>query len=381
MIILDPPYISKELIEYIENSTTTILKNETAEKELRNSNINLVSEEEFINLANKNSRIYTASENSLDWIIQNIDDENLHNNIETMKNKSLFREKIQDMYPDFFYKEANLEELSEINPENLKYPFILKPKVGFFSIGVYTINNKEDWNKSINDIKEISIQWEKEYPKSVVNNEFILEEYIYGEEFAIDAYYDEFGNAVILNILKHDFSGINDVSDRLYYTGKTIIEKYLEEFTNWLNEVNKYLNIKNFPFHVEIRTNGKEIKPIEFNPMRFAGWCCADLSKFAFDFYSYDYYLQNKKPNWKEILKNRDNSFYTIVVMNKSEEIKNFKKFNYEKACTGLGEIVTIRTIDYNSNSIFGFLFTKIENNNSKVMNDILTRDFNNYLE
>lgn len=57
------------------------------------------------------------------------------------------------------------------------------------------------------------------------NAVFILEQYITGEEYALDAYYDENGRAVLLNIMKHDFACSSDVSDRLYYTGKEIIEK------------------------------------------------------------------------------------------------------------------------------------------------------------
>lgn len=67
---------------------------------------------------------------------------------------------------------------------------------------------------------------EKNYPQKVIDNStYILEEFIHGEEYAIDAYYDENGKVVILNIMKHDFSSTSDVSDRLYYTSKEIINE------------------------------------------------------------------------------------------------------------------------------------------------------------
>lgn len=381
MFILDPPYISEELKEYLVQSQLPVLKNNTSVDIFKNKKINLVNKNEFLDILSKNNRFYTCSENSLDWVINNINDKNLNNYIELMKNKFLFRKTIEDEYPNFFYKEANLNELSQINENNLNYPFIIKPKVGFFSVGVYFISNSKDWSNAIKDIMEKSKEWEKLYPKSVVDTEFILEQYIYGEEFAIDAYFDENGEAIILNILKHDFDGISDVSDRLYFTGKSIIEKYLTDFTNWLNKINGYLNIKDFPFHAEIRINNGKITPIEFNPLRFAGWSCTDISYYAFGFHTFDYYLNKKTPNWNEILKDKDNSYYTIIVMDKSGKVNPKDIFDYENASRGLGDLLTLRKIDYNENSIFGFIFSKIDKYDKNTMKEIVTRNFNAYLE
>ena len=52
-----------------------------------------------------------------------------------------------------------------------------------------------------------------------------MEEYVEGEEYAIDCYFDEKGEVVILNILHHKFSSGRDTSDRVYSTSKEIILK------------------------------------------------------------------------------------------------------------------------------------------------------------
>ncbi len=67
---------------------------------------------------------------------------------------------------------------------------------------------------------------------------YILEEFINGEEYAIDDYYDENGTAVILNIMKHNFSSTSDVSDRLYYTSKDYIR---DDCFNTLYLYNQYI--------------------------------------------------------------------------------------------------------------------------------------------
>jgi len=55
---------------------------------------------------------------------------------------------------------------------------------------------------------------------------FIIEDYLEGEEFAVDAYFNAEGKVVILNILHHKFSSSTDVSDRVYSNSQSIIRKY-----------------------------------------------------------------------------------------------------------------------------------------------------------
>ena len=49
-----------------------------------------------------------------------------------------------------------------------------------------------------------------------------------GEEFAVDAYFNNLGNPVVLNIFQLHFNSENDVKDILYSTNKLIYDKYLK---------------------------------------------------------------------------------------------------------------------------------------------------------
>ncbi len=371
MIILDKQYITEEMKNYLINGKVPVLKNDAALKHLNNEIPNLISKEDFAKLYSQNRRLYTCFENSIEWIVQNVQDKELIKNIETMKNKALLRKMLAPIYSDFFYRQATLKELPILDTATFFYPFILKPNVGFFSVGVYSITCKEDWDI---ELMESASDWGKIYSESVVNTEFILEQYIYGEEYAIDAYYDEDGKAVVLNILKHDFNGMSDVSDRLYYTGKCVIEQHLEQFTNWLNDVNEYIKASNIPFHVEIRVNSGRIIPIEFNPMRFAGWNCTDISYYAFGFYTYDYYLHNIKPDWDSLLKGKDGKYYTIIVLDKNISVDRSDNFDYDSACQDMGKILCLRKINYHETPVFGFVFTEVEETDKLTMKKIIEK-------
>jgi len=298
-----------------------------------------------------------------------------------MKNKVKFRELLKEIYPEFFFKEVKLKDLKVLDFGTLPLPFIIKPSVGFFSVGVYTITNQDDWNNAINNIFANTQEWKKSYPDNVVGNStFVLEEYINGEEYAVDAYYDENGKAVILNIMKHDFSSISDVSDRLYYTGKEIIEDKLSTITNFLNEANKHIQAKNFPLHAEVRIDDNRIMPIEFNPMRFAGWCCTDLVYFAFGFRTYDYYFNNIKPDWDHLLQGKENKLFTLIVLDKPEDFQCGDNFDYNKLCAMFGKVLSIRKLDYQKHPVFGFLFTETYLNDRRGLDYIIKLDLNEFI-
>ena len=85
---------------------------------------------------------------------------------------------------------------------------------------------------------------------------------------------------------------------------------------------------------MEIRIDAKGlIRPIEVNALRFGGWCTTgDLSWYAYGFNSYDYYIKNKKPNWEQIFKSRNNKIYSIVVLNNNSGLTALviTHFNYD---------------------------------------------------
>jgi len=152
--------------------------------------------------------------------------------INLFKNKIKFRQLTSPLYPDFFFKEVRVSNLDLVSFEELPLPFVIKPATGFFSMGVYKVHTMKEWEQTKKDILNEMTEVENLYPKEVMDpDSFIIEECIEGDEFAFDAYFDEFGNPVLLNTFKHYFATENDVSDRVYHTSKRIIEEYVPIFT------------------------------------------------------------------------------------------------------------------------------------------------------
>lgn len=361
MIILEKPFVSDELKDFLEASQTAVLDNATAREAAGSTRkFNFVNDAGARERLALGERLYTISENALDWIYENSADKKLLATIDTMKNKAAMRRLLKSVYPDFFFEEIPANELRKIPFESLPVPVVLKPAIGFFSVGVYTIRTREDWARALDDIEKTSDGWRKLYPERVLGNgSFVAEKHIGGEEFAVDVYFDADGRAVVLNILKHEFASESDVSDRLYYTSKKIVLENVARFTEFFDRVNAELGARNFPAHVELRVDAGKIIPIEFNPMRFAGWCSTDIAFFAFGVRTYEYFLDGKKPDWEKILAGKGDEIFTMCALNKPEPCPPISVFDYDALCAKFERVVSMRKADFREQSIFGFLYTE----------------------
>lgn len=383
MIILDKPYVSRELLQYCMESQVAVLKNDYAKALNTENKLNLVEAGEFSKKINGGARVYTLSENSLDWVKTHTSSATVANGIAIMKDKYLCREKIATMHPNFYFAKVNTAELDAYEIAESSFPLVLKPVVGFFSAGVYILRNQADFLMAKKDIKESYSKWKELYPASVIGeSEFILEEYITGEEYAVDAYFDSKGATVVLNIMAHEFSSETDVSDTLYYTSKAVIEKHLAKLTEYFDKVNGILGLSSFPFHAEVRiTEAGDIRPIELNPLRFAGWCCTDLAYFAYGFRTYDYYLNDKRPDWQSLLAGKDNIKYTMIIIAKPDTFKVGDVFDYDAVVASFEKVLCLRKLDYNlPQNPFCFLYTETKASRQCELDNILHSTLEEYI-
>jgi len=385
MILIDQPYISGFLVKTIKEHNYEIVSTKAARSMINNDALNWIAEKDAKHkiLNSPNARVYTNSENALTWVFNNLKETNLPQQIALFKDKFKFRELTKDLFPDLLFKKIKIEDIQTLDIDPLTLPFVIKPSLGFFSIGVHIVYTKTDWYAAQKELNYDNLK--SIYPKDVMDaSTFIIEAYIEGEEYAIDAYFNEEGNVVILNILHHQFSSSTDVSDRIYSTSQSIIGKYKESIEAFLKPIGKKANLKNFPLHVEVRIdkNGV-IKPIEINPQRFGGWCTTgDLSWYAFGFNSYQYFIENKKPNWDDIFKSRPNKTYSIIILNNNSGIKpsEISDFDFDALKQDLENILVIRKLDYNKYPAFGFLFTETSKENENQLEDILNSDLRKYI-
>ncbi len=387
MFFVDKPYVSDFFKMTVRDNAIPVVGTDIAKELDLYIGTKIISEDRAIEMVREldNPTIYTTSENSIGWISKHLAFSNLPGKIELFKDKLKFRELTKSIFPNFYFKNVRVENLKKIHFNELPLPFIIKPTVGFFSMGVYKVSNFEEWINTIDSIIAEIDQIKDLYPAEVLDtSSFIIEQCINGEEFAVDAYYNSIGEPVILSILKHTFSSDTDVSDRVYISSKEIIESNLKEFTEFAGKIGSLAGVKKFPVHIEIRRdNDGTLLPIEVNPMRFGGWCTTpDISFLAYGFNPYLYYYSQKKPNWSEVLKGKEGKLFSIIVLDNSTgiDVDKITSFNYEKLLSKFEKPIELRKIDFQKYHVFGFLFTETREDNFIELKNILDSDLNEFI-
>ncbi len=388
MFFADKPYISDFFKITVRDNNIPVVGTDVAAKLDLYNGTKIISEEEAIKMARESAseelRIYTTSENAIGWISKNFAFTDLPEKIALFKDKVKFREMTKPLFPDFYFKKVSVEDLKKVTIKDVPLPFIIKPAVGFFSMGVRKVTHHEDWMKTVDSIIAEMEESKKSFPDAVLNsNTFIIEQCINGDEYAFDAYFNASGEPVVLSILKHTFSSDTDVSDRVYTTSKKIIEENLDEFTSFAERIGKLAQLKNFPVHVEVRRENGILLPIEVNPLRFGGWCTtADISFMAYGFNPYLCYFLQEKPNWAEALLGKDGKLYSLVVLDNSTgvNVNEITAFDFEKLLSNFEKPMELRKIDYREHSVFGFLFTETRAENFIELKRILDSNLSEYI-
>ncbi len=388
MLILDKPYVSEFLQNTAKARKIPVLKrmdhNPILDR-LQSNELNLLSEEAFLDMAGAQAalKLYCNSENSINWITKQLANTKIPQYIAFCKDKVQFRQRIKPLYPDFYFREIDAQDLAHLDVTQIKKPFIIKPSVGFFSIGVYKVKSDAEWDGIVEGLTQEMKLAEGLYPDEVMNAaRFILEECIEGDEFAIDAYYNASGKPVILNILRHPFSSDTDVGDRMYCTSKEIILEYLAPFRATLEQIGEIAGFSNFPVHVEVRMDREgNVTPIEVNPMRFAGWCVTDIAQFAYGINPYAYYFEEKEPDWSALLQGKDGKVYSLVLIDvpKGLEAARIKGFDYDAVFKGFGKVLEFRKIDFHEYPVFAFAFIETPAGSTEL-ETVLKTDFSRFV-
>ncbi|RXA19961.1 ATP-grasp domain-containing protein [Methanosarcina sp. MSH10X1] len=386
MIILDSPYVSEFLKNTAAELQIPVLKNDMAAGLNPEKGLRLLEDAEFIEFVKEKgeSALYSNSENSIGWISENLGFTGLPEKIELFKNKIKFRELLERLYPELYFRGVKFEELDKLRVEEIEKPFIIKPAVGFFSLGVHKVSTDAEWDSVLKHIKAEVGEIKELYPAQVLDMEnFIIEGNIEGEEFAVDAYFNSEGKPVVLNILKHIFSSENDVSDRVYFTSKRIIETYREAVEDLLKEIGKLAGLRNFPLHLELRIGkDRRVQPIELNPMRFAGLCTTDIAYFAYGINNYRYFLEQLEPDWETILAGKEGKNFCLIMLNRPENLnlKAVKAFDYKKLLSDFEKPLELREVDHEKFGFFGYMFTETRDTGWKEIENILKSDLREYI-
>ena len=386
MFILEEPYVSDLLAATVAELGLPVLDTPMAKRRLFGPPaVPLSADDVFAAAASRRgARLYSNSENAIGWIAEHLAQSDLPRMIGLFKDKVAFRELVADLYPDYRYFGLPLSGLRTFDPSSLRAPFIVKPAVGFFSMGVHVVESAEAWPAVVVEIEREVQALDSIYPDQVLGlDRFVVEEVIEGEELAIDAYFDADGTPVLVDVYAHLFVSADDVSDRVYLTSPETVERLGPPAMEFLAEVGRRARLADFPVHAELRIDGAgHVAPIEVNPMRFGAWCATDLAHFAYGVNPYRCYLLGELPDWARIAAETAGRTTALIVSDlpSSVDLATIDSVDYERFAARFHRVLELRPTDFKRYPVFAFTFVDVPSHDLSELHAVLGADLREYL-
>jgi len=386
MIILEKPYVSEFLQQTVVRLQVPVLATPFSESLEHAGKMNLVEDKSFFAALKtaQNPRLYSNSENSTELLNLHCPKLAVTGNVNFFKDKSKLRELFSKLNPDVWYRRFSLADLDDLDISAIRKPFVIKPVRGFASIGIHAVYHDSEWPGVLAGIKKEIHLMQNVFPDVVVSlNDFLIERYIEGTEIAIDAYFNASGEPVILNILTHLFGSKSDMSDRLYLTSAAIVRKYHDPIMRYLEEIALLRDLRNFPFHLEMRQEqGGSFVPIEINPMRFMGFCVADVEYYFYGINPYEHYFKQEKPDWDKILELRGDKLYGMFGIDIPKHLdKSRIRFDYEKFIAHFSHVLFFVKMDYTKFPMAIYLFAEVSRSRFDEFEKILYSDLSEFIQ
>ncbi len=323
-----------------------------------------------------NQKVCITSETSIE-IIANRIDTNRANAIQKLKDKFAFREILSKVYTNYEYR---LIKATDIKNLSVTKKMIIKPIKGCFGTAVRIIEPTTDFKKLSLDLSNELLKNGSVFTESVLSkDDFIIEQFIEGEEYAVDMFYNSQGVPCIVNIYHHPMPNNKAYLHMIYYSSKEVFDKIYDKAKTFFIELNKILGVTNFVMHSEFKMNEQDLVPIEINSMRFGGMGLGNLVYHSLNVNPYMYYLNDTEPNWQSIWNGNENNIFTFFIAYNSEKksIREYKP-NTEKLKQQFTQVLLEHTFDYQKQLAFAIYCLRETNEN---ITKLLKTEFDDYFE
>nr|VFK62310.1 MAG: ATP-grasp domain-containing protein [Candidatus Kentron sp. UNK]VFK70409.1 MAG: ATP-grasp domain-containing protein [Candidatus Kentron sp. UNK] len=311
----------------------------------------------------KEDKLFLPSQSSLDPVMERMDcPERLHA-IEQLTDKYRCRSLMRSLFPDFEFRELELSDMRKemFSPER---KYVIKPSKGFFGIGVRTLEKPGD----IHAIKE-EIRRDLEVNRGFFSDRIfsgermIVEQFIEGDEYAIDMFYSEQGKPIIVNLAYHPLPKRREYDHVLYYTNNRIFQEIYQQAESFFTCLNAILGVTSLPIHAEFRLEKGELVPIELNPFRYGGFGMADLSYWSFRQCPYLSFFHDDPYDWESLWdEQRRKRHYAWILAYKGVGVNVdgiVIKDIYAKLRRFIGDsaLLHYQGLDYRTNPVFAIAY------------------------
>nr|VFK24159.1 MAG: ATP-grasp domain-containing protein [Candidatus Kentron sp. LFY] len=344
------------------------------EEELRKSDISF----------GRNDKLFVPSQSSLDIVMERLNDSERLHALEELSDKTRCRSLTEPMFPDFQFSRMELSEMDE-DTFSPRRKYVIKPEKGFFGIGVRTLESPRDIHAIKEEIRKELEANSRFFPESIFSGErMIIEEFIEGEEYAVDMFYSEEGRPIPVNLAHHPLPRRREYDHVLYYTNHRIFQEIVGRAESFFTRLGAILDLRTFPIHAEFRiTEAGDLLPIELNPLRYGGFGMADLTYWSFGQCPYYSFFQDRAYDWDKIWDaRRRNRHYAWILAYKGTGVDTdgiaIKDVHARlRRFIGDESLIHYQGLDYRTNPVFAIAYlAEEEEQRLEKWLDVEFRDF-----
>jgi hypothetical protein len=302
-----------------------------SEEELKASSIRFLSTD----------KIYSAAgERAIPEILKRTDSQHAIQVINCLQNKYEFRQLLAPLFPDFGFKTLKLKELSKqaIVPDR---PQVVKPLKGFFAAAVKTVTHASNLEEIQQEILTELNHYLQFFPSSVISQtDLLLEDYIEGEEYAVDLFFNASGIPEVINIYHHPMHQKVEYIHTLYYSNHDIFTRLYDQVIEFFTNLNQMLGARNLPVHAEFRLSNDRLIPIEINPNE----------RFFYD----------KSTDWKSVWRSRLGRYFAFVLGYNGRDLDiNYQFQDQKRFLDRFSKVLKFYELDHKTNPAFGIAFVE----------------------
>jgi hypothetical protein len=323
-------------------------------------------------------KVIIATETVLDAVLHNLDDLEKKELVSQLKNKVTCRQMLTSIFPDFFFREIPLHDLPklELDPHE---KYFVKPIKGYWGSAAFPLDGQTDRVALMHEIEAQLTKRTNIFSEQVVaKDRLIVEEFLEGEEYAVDMFFNEAGEPVITNICHHPLPKKLDYLHVVYYTSYAVYQDLYPKFIEFFKVLNRSLHARAIPIHGEFKLHKGKLTPIELNPMRFGSDGFADLSFHAFGFNPFQCFAENCAPDWESLWKGREQKIFAFYLgYNGSDLDTGHYRPDYRNFRRLFSNILADMAMNYQDTLAFSIMY--IEENSLERIHELLEVEFNEY--
>jgi len=262
----------------------------------------------------RDDKVCVTSEMALDPVLARMDDVDRRAIVARLKDKLACRDMLRALYPDFYAEAIALRDLpSRVLDPTRRY--VVKPVKGYFGSGARVIEPGADLAAVAEDIAAEMERNTALFSDAVLSRDaFMIEEYIEGEEYAVDMFYTAGGDPVITNIYHHPLPAQRAYLHMVYYTSAAIFDELYGPVVDVFTRLNATLGARALPIHAEFKYHQGRLVPIELNPLRFGGAGLSELAYHAFGVDPYRAFAHDYAPDWPALWRDKGDKVYAYYL-------------------------------------------------------------------